>query len=231
MDTNALPQSGGVPLRAQPSYPYEPEPTTYRAPEPEPVYQPPQPAVPATYNNPPAVNQPGVGPRGADRYIPGPTPVPAQPAAPEQYIVNNKPPEQQLKEAIGHASDTLLVATTVFPFTLFPDTITIDRSKLTVTKRFFFAISETFSIRIEDILNVTADTGPFFGSVQITTRFFANEKKPYDVNYLWRSDALRIKRILLGYIIATTKNIDCSSMDAKKLAKMLDDLGKGAPVD
>ncbi len=150
---------------------------------------------------------------------------------PQTVEAEQKPPEQQLREAIGHASDTLATATTVFPFTLFPDTITVDRSKLTVNKRFFFAISESFSIRIEDVLNVTADTGPFFGSIQITTRFFANEKEPYKVNYLWRSDALRLKRIIQGYVIAMRKHIDCSSMPADKLARMLDDLGKGAPGD
>jgi hypothetical protein len=182
-----------------------------------------------------SVKQPGVGPDSSNRFIPGPSPADVHDATPQadtpQADTSNKPPEQQLKEAIGHASDTLVSASTVFPFTLFPDTVIVDRSKLTVTKRFFFAISETFSIRIEDILNVTADTGPFFGSLQITTRFFTVEKKPYSVNYLWRSDALRIKRILQGYIIATTKNIDCSGMDAKKLSHMLDELGKGAPSD
>ena len=226
MNTNALPRTGGIPLRAQPLQLAEPDNFQYPA---QPQQQYAQPNTPAASADR-AVRQPGVGPNGANRFQPGPSPAP-QPQDQAAAPVRGKPPEQQLKEAIGHASDMLLSASTVFPFTMFPDTVTIDRSKLSVTKRFFFAVSEAFSIRIEDILNVTADTGPFFGSVQITTRFFTTEKKPYSVNYLWRSDALRIKRILQGYIIATTKNIDCSSMPAKKLAQMLDELGKGAPSD
>lgn len=231
MNTNALPRTGGIPLRASPLQPTDPAAFQYPTPQPQNQYAPasqptPAPDAPSASTDR-TVKQPGVGPGSSDRttFATGPTPADTQDRAPV------KPPEQQLKEAIGHASDMLMTASTVFPFTLFPDTVTIDRSKLSVTKRFFFAVSEAFSFRIEDILNVTADTGPFFGSLQITTRFFTTEKKPYQVSYLWRSDALRIKRILQGYIIATTKNIDCSSMPAKKLARMLDELGKGAPSD
>lgn len=81
------------------------------------------------------------------------------------------------------------------------------------------------SIRIEDILNVTVDVGPFFGSLKIFTRFF-NANKPYMVSFLRRDDALRIKRILQGYIIALQKNIDCSTLPTKELADMLHELGK-----
>lgn len=137
---------------------------------------------------------------------------------------------KQLSDAIGGAHELILSATTVFPFTLFPDTISVDRAKLTVAHRIFFRVAEVVSIRIEDILNITADVGPVFGSVKISTRFF-DTKKPVTVNYLWRSDALRIKRIMQGYIIATQKEIDCSSLTTKELAGTLDRLGEGAPED
>jgi hypothetical protein len=217
MNTNALPQTGGIPLRTQPSEPGRHQNKQSITP---------QQAPPATVN--PYITNQFSSPARPPSQAPGA--VFQQQPQPQQPTPADKPTEQQLREAIGHASDILMTATTVFPFTLFPDTVTIDRSKLSVTKRFFFAVSEAYSMRIEDILNVTADTGPFFGSVQITTRFFT-EKTPYTVNYLWRSDAERIKRILQGYIIAMKKGIDCSAMPAKKLSKMLDDLGKGAPGD
>jgi hypothetical protein len=212
MNTNALPQTGGIPLRAQPLEPGRRQNDQNTMP---------QQASPATIN-PYVTNQFNSPPQSPGISIQQqPQPAPAQTMA-------DKPTEQQLREAIGHASDILMTATTVFPFTLFPDTITVDRSKFSVNKRFFFAISEAFSIRVEDILNVTADTGPFFGAIRVSTRFFT-DKEPFEVDYLWRSDALRLKRILQGYIIATKKKIDCSAMPADKLSQMLDDLGKGAP--
>jgi|GEM_PF-882189 len=235
MNTNALPQTGGIPLTPQAAgtrrrYMHDDAPVYD---QPQPAMQQPAQSEPTPLPNPgltPSQQQQFQPGSGAHQLLSGQQKM-QQTAPMQQPQADTRPPEQQLQEAIGHASDMLITASTVFPFTLFPDTVTVDRSKLSVTKRFFFAISEAFSIRIEDILNVTADVGPFFGSVRITTRFFTTEKKPYSVNYLWRSDALRLKRILQGYIIATTKNIDSSSMPADRLADMLDELGKGAPAD
>lgn len=131
----------------------------------------------------------------------------------------------ELTQTINRSHEVLIEATTVFPFTLFPDTVTLDRAKLTISHREFFWTGEVMSIRIEDILNVTADVGPFFGSLKIFTRFF-NVDKPYSVNFLKRADALKIKRVLQGYIIALQKNIDCSTLPTKELSAMLDDLGR-----
>jgi hypothetical protein len=153
----------------------------------------------------------------------GPTPVQTNHINYEKYEA-----ARQLTKAIGDSQEVLADATTVFPFTMFPDTITVDRTKLTVTHRSFFAVAEVMSIRIEDILNVTANVGPFFGSLQISTRFFDTQQKPYVVDWLWRSDAEKIKRILQGYILATQQQIDCSALSTKELATMLDELGRGA---
>ncbi|HET8670477.1 MAG TPA: hypothetical protein VFM05_07595, partial [Candidatus Saccharimonadales bacterium] len=124
------------------------------------------------------------------------------------------------------SNELLAEATTVFPFTLFPDTVTVDRTQVTIAHRSFFAVGDITSIRIEDVLNVDTNVGPFFGSLKVYTRFF-NTQKPYRINWLWRNDALRVKRILQGYLIATKKQIDCSALKTEELATMLDELGKG----
>lgn len=141
----------------------------------------------------------------------------------------DKPPtrqqtQEELAGAISSAHDILCSAKTVFPLTLFVDTITVDRSKVSVTKRNFYMAGETVTIRIEDILNVTATVGPFFGSVKITTKYF-NPEKPYVIDKLQRKDALRIKRILQGYVIARQQEVDTSHLSARELAKYLDELG------
>jgi hypothetical protein len=138
--------------------------------------------------------------------------------------------ERKLVKAIGDAHDVLSRAKTVFPLTLIPDTVTIDRTKLTIARRDFFKIAEVMSIQIEDILNIVANVGPFFGSLQITTRFF-DPDKPYIIQHLWREDALKMKRILQGYIIARREGVDCSSLTTPELARELDELGKVAPEE
>jgi hypothetical protein len=137
---------------------------------------------------------------------------------------------EKLKDAIGASNDVLLRVQSVWPLMLFPSTITLDRAKITITERDFFSAGEILTIRVEDILNVTAQVGPFFGSVKITTRFF-NPEKPYVVYKLHRSDALRLKRIVQGYLIAMQKKIDCSKLTTKELTRTLDELGKVGPEE
>jgi hypothetical protein len=137
---------------------------------------------------------------------------------------------EELNQAIGASRDVLVRATTVFPFTLFPDTITLDRTQLTITKRDMFRAGEVLSIRVEDILNVTASVDLFFGSIKISTRFF-DVDKPYTIRYFRRADALRIKRIVQGYLVAKQRGIDCSALQTTELATMLDNLGKVSPED
>jgi hypothetical protein len=134
-------------------------------------------------------------------------------------------PQQELRSAIRDSNEILIKATTVFPFTLFPDTITVDRAKITVKRQLFFRTGEVVSIRIEDVLNVSATLGPIFGSIKIRSRVFSNEK-PYVVDRFWRNDVLQLKRIIQGYIIALQREIDCESLPTSYLARLLFELGK-----
>lgn len=151
-------------------------------------------------------------------------PVTATPAPKQQTRAEA---EAKLRQAVGSSREVLVSATTVFPFTLFPDTITVDRTKMTIAHRTFFQVAEVSSFNVDDILNVAANVGPFFGSLSITTRFFEGENKPCEVKYLKREDALKIKRILQGYVIAIQKRIDCSVFGRNELVQMLDQLGGG----
>lgn len=114
----------------------------------------------------------------------------------------------------------------MFPFTPFPDTLTVDRHKITLARRHFFGSADITSIQIADILNVVAHVGPFFGSLDIFTKFYA--KKPLKVIYLSRADAVNVKRILQGYIASLNEGIDCSDLSKEELLKHLYTIGKGA---
>jgi hypothetical protein len=135
-------------------------------------------------------------------------------------------PEQKLRKAIKASDEVLASVKTVFPFSLFPDTITVDRTKITVAKKFFFLMGEVTSLRLEDILNVTATTGPFLGSLAITNRVQGNMGDTLTIEKLWRDDAIRLKRILQGSVIAVQKKIDCSALSSQELADTLDRLGQ-----
>jgi hypothetical protein len=135
-------------------------------------------------------------------------------------LQNNK---HELVNVTESAHDILFKANTIFPFTLFPDTVELDREKLTFTSRIFFGVAKINSIPVRDILSVEVDIGPFFGSVHTSSRFFVTT--PFSVGYLWRSDALQLQRLLQGYVIAEEQKIDCSDIPKAKLIKILLDLG------
>jgi hypothetical protein len=130
----------------------------------------------------------------------------------------------KLSHMANDSQELLVTAETFFPLDLFPDTITIDRIKVTVTKRMFFMVAEVISMQIEDILNVEGDVGPYFGSLKIWTRFFSN--KPLRITKLTRNDTLNIKQILQGYVIARHKKIDCSAIKTEELVPLLSQLGQ-----
>jgi hypothetical protein len=138
--------------------------------------------------------------------------------------------KKELKETLGESRDVLVEATTVFPLTLFPDTITVDKTKITVTHKNFFKAGEVLSIAIEDVLNITATVGPFFGRISLATRFF-DPNKPYQVDHFWRDDALKVKRIVQGYLIAKQKDIDTTALSTQELARTLDELGQNTPEE
>jgi hypothetical protein len=132
---------------------------------------------------------------------------------------------EKLYEAAKKSNDVLLKVETVFPFTLFPDTITIDREKLNIAHRDFFRVARISGTPLEDIESVDADVGPFFGSLRITSSFFVNNTRR--VKFLTRDDALKIQHLLQGFKLAKEKNINLSEVKLDDLRMMLTEMGRG----
>lgn len=126
---------------------------------------------------------------------------------------------------VGASQEILTTAKTVFPFTLFPDTVSIDRTNLTIAHRVFYRVASIITIKVEDILNITPNVGPFLGSLRITTTF-VDSASPYTVNYLRRDDALKISRIVKGYKMSRERKIDTSQLSKEELVKLLNRLAR-----
>jgi hypothetical protein len=137
--------------------------------------------------------------------------------------VNKAKAKDELTTTVSNSQEILVKANSVFPFTLFPDTISIDRTNLTIAHRIFYKLAVIITIKVEDILNVTPNIGPFFGSLRIAT-VFVDPKSPYTINYLRRDDALKINRILQGYKIALQQKLNTSMLNKEELVEMLDRL-------
>ncbi len=133
--------------------------------------------------------------------------------------------QKELRKIVSQSHEVLMAANTVFPMTLFPDTVTVDRTKVTITKRDFFWSSDVMSIRIEDVLNVSASVGPLFGSLTIASRVMSTIDH-FQINHFWRTDAIRLKHIIQGYVIAQHNNIDTAHLNTKELVDTLVELGQ-----
>lgn len=132
--------------------------------------------------------------------------------------------DEKLKNIVVKSHEILISANTVFPITLFPDSVTVDRTKVTITKRDFFWTSDVMSIRIEDVLNVSASVGPIFGSLTIASRVMSTIDH-FKINHFWRNDAIRLKHIIQGYVIAQHNNIDTAHLTRAELVETLRELG------
>jgi len=126
---------------------------------------------------------------------------------------------------VGESQEILFSAKTVFPFTLVPDTISVDRTNLIIAHRIIFRVATIVTIKIEDIHNIAPNVGPIFGSLRIVTNFYDSES-PYTVNYLKREDALKVARIVKGYKTSRQRKIDTSGLGKEELVELLDKLAR-----
>jgi hypothetical protein len=132
---------------------------------------------------------------------------------------------EKLIDITEKAHDILFEADTVFPFTLFPDTITLDREKLTIANRAFFRIAKIITVPVTSMISAEADVGPFFGMVRMTSKYFIDNT--HEVKFLWRQDATTVHRLLQGFIIAHERGLELHEIDKDDLCVLLEDLGQG----
>lgn len=140
----------------------------------------------------------------------------------------NQQKHNDLMDLAHQTKDVLIKAESTFPFVLFPDTIAVSRSKVAITRRTFFKVAEVISLQVSDILNVEVDTGPFFGSLRIFTRIYGS--KPLRITFLSRKDAVDVKQIIEGHVIASSQNMETDTLNKEELIQLLKRLGSDAPL-
>lgn len=141
---------------------------------------------------------------------------------------NEKSDKSKLEDAVKESHGILARATTVFPFTPFPDTVVIDRHKLTIVRR-HLGTQQALSVPIENIKNVQADMGPIFGTLTIISDQFVNSEQKLE--YLRRGDVEKIQKMVQGIVMATKEDIDVSEVDPDQLKALLTELGEGHTRD
>lgn len=133
---------------------------------------------------------------------------------------------QALNRAVWDSNEVLVTADTTSK--LHKSTLTLNRAKLFAEKRSALGAIDDMSVRIEDVLNINATLGPISGTITIATKF-NTPGAPYTIGPFHRKDALRLKRIVQGYVIALQRKIDLNLVPTKELVTRLYELGEDDP--
>ncbi len=131
----------------------------------------------------------------------------------------NKDLERMLK-----SSDQVLYrCSSVFPFTLFPDTVIIDRNKVDIVHRRFFFSKSVFTTLIQDIRTVKVSSGPFFATLRIEIMTY--EQNPPPVRFLPKEAAFEVRRVAMGLTAARRRGVKLDKMNVKELRETVAKLG------
>ena len=132
--------------------------------------------------------------------------------------------EMQKFATVLNASEKILFKTSsVFPFDLFPDEITIDECKINIVFHEFFLSEDIHSITIDMIKDVKVEHGPFFASLKIVPDGYPGQ--PLEVRYLKRGDAVKARRIVQGLIVAKKQGLDLTKLDVYDFINKIESLG------
>lgn len=152
--------------------------------------------------------------------------LPTTPQAPVKPL-DAEQAKRELQDAIQDTDEVLIKVST--PLQFFPAIATLTRTKLNIVKKRPFSDTSLLSLPIENLLNVTAEAGPIFGTLKIEKRFLA-ESETLRFGLFWRNDALKFATIAQGYVIALQRQIDMSSLSARELVQTLGEIGKDKEI-
>lgn len=132
----------------------------------------------------------------------------------KNQVVKEEVDKQKIEDLVKKSNRYIISISSVFPFTIFPDTINVEEGRVTLIFRQFMS-SQSHSVDIKDISNVFIESSLFFAAIQIVSSTFTqNDVK---IRFLNKHKAYRIRRIIEGLRIFANNNIDTSNYDIGEL--------------
>ena len=144
-----------------------------------------------------------------------------QDEAVKEHAGNAETNRQALVDMVVNSNRILISATSVFPWDVFPSSIIVEETRITIIHRQLFS-SQVHSIDIKDISNVFINTSILFAQLSIVSDTFS--KNNIFVNRLWKKEAILVRRIIEGLRMFIRKGIDTTSYGKKELVNKLKEL-------
>ena len=117
----------------------------------------------------------------------------------------------------------LLSLNTLFPFQLFPTTITIEKTKVNIKEQHFLGMTDTRSLLIADISSVESESNVLFGTLVFRIRVAS--ALPIEVRFLSRLRAAKARRMIEGLMVIVANKIDMTKITTAELLANLENLG------
>lgn len=131
--------------------------------------------------------------------------------------------KKEIEQAIEGAQDVLMEITA--PMQIFPTSIKLDRSKITIHSHKLVHSRGVLSLPIEDVMNVMGHGSTLFGYVTIEQEVVTSEEA-YRFGPFWRDDARKFGAMAQGYVVALKRKIDLNALSTPELKEMLQKLGE-----
>jgi hypothetical protein len=138
--------------------------------------------------------------------------------------VVSSPTENSLPQLAEDAGEVLYSITNIFPFDLFPDRIIIRRNHVDIVHGIFFWSGATERLQIIDIREVGVHYNPLFATLVIHA--IGPPNITLTVKHLWRHQAIRAKRIILGLLECHQQQADLSSYPKRDLVAHVEEIGR-----
>lgn len=135
---------------------------------------------------------------------------------------------QELNQIVENSQQVLMRAKSVFPFQLFPDTVIVDTTKVDIIYSDFFWHKFVFTIPITAIKLVKINVGLFFATMLIEVTGF--ETNPDAVTYLWRNDAVNLRKLITGLQLLSKHQFDFSNLDTKTIRNKAMEIGNAQEI-
>ncbi len=115
-------------------------------------------------------------------------------------------------------------AESLFPFDIFPTQVLIYPTRVEIVDVIFFGSQEVKSIMIQDIFTIDVITSLWLSSIRITSR--QPTRPVIVVTKLKNKDALRIKNIVQGLVIAQRNGLDLLHLNPAQIVQEAFELGQ-----
>jgi hypothetical protein len=137
---------------------------------------------------------------------------------------------QRVKKILERKDVEMLRTETVFPFSFFPDTLLIDTTKITISKKQLFATENITTIPLKDLSDVNVQTYLFLSTLVIKYMPQAsspgmNQPVSIQIPNLKREYAIKAKNLLKGALVAKAEEIDIAKLQPLEVKQVLQKLG------